>query len=137
MLHMSLGVLLSKKRKELKLTVQSVADTLQLTQGYVSNIESGKRVPSLHVLHQFAQLYDLDVLVLLHAADYLNEKEYVKCSACNMATNLVEQSFDSATNLKDITSVFYGFLNTRSVKNEDIRFIANQLLLMAESDATT
>ena len=53
----NLGIYLRKRRKEMNLTIQETADELGVTQGYVSNVENGKRTPSINFINKIATLY--------------------------------------------------------------------------------
>ncbi|PUB18238.1 helix-turn-helix domain-containing protein [Paenisporosarcina sp. OV554] len=53
----NLGIYLRKRRKEMELTLQETADKLEVTQGYLSNVENGKRTPSINFITKIADLY--------------------------------------------------------------------------------
>lgn len=53
----NLGIYLRKRRKEMSLTIQECAEELGVTQGYVSNVENGKRTPSINFINKIAALF--------------------------------------------------------------------------------
>ncbi len=55
-----LGALLREMRKELDLTIQDVADKLDLKYGTVANMESGGKKPTLEQLNQYAVMFGID-----------------------------------------------------------------------------
>ncbi|MFF2754797.1 helix-turn-helix domain-containing protein [Psychrobacillus sp. NPDC058041] len=61
----NLGIYLRKRRKEMGLTLQETADKLEVTQGYFSNIENGKRTPSIKFITKIADLYSEQIIELL------------------------------------------------------------------------
>lgn len=52
---MSIGERIRKRRLELKLTQQEIAQALGLTSQHISAIEQDKRIPSLHSLTKLAE----------------------------------------------------------------------------------
>lgn len=66
----TLGNLLKTRRKEKKLTLVQLADKLELTHGYLSNVENGNRNPSPEVLKKLSKTLELDYSKLLHEAGY-------------------------------------------------------------------
>jgi len=61
-----LGASLRAKRKELKLTMQSVADAAGLSVGFISQVERGLTSPSLGSLASLAAALDTEISSFLH-----------------------------------------------------------------------
>lgn len=67
-----LGEFIQKRRKELGMTQEDLADLVGRDQHWVSRLERGiVRLPGPEELAQLAQALDVDVAVLLQAAGYL------------------------------------------------------------------
>lgn len=58
-----------KRRLELRLTQQQVADKLGVSGPYISEIEAGRRTPSLDTVERLATALDCPALQLLIAAE--------------------------------------------------------------------
>jgi transcriptional regulator with XRE-family HTH domain len=54
-----------KRRQELRLTQQQVAERLGVTGAYISEVEAGKRTPSLETVERLATALDCPALNLL------------------------------------------------------------------------
>ncbi|KAA0941636.1 helix-turn-helix transcriptional regulator [Sporosarcina sp. ANT_H38] len=65
----NLGIYLRKRRKEMGMTIQEAADQIGVTQGYVSNVENGKRNPSTQFITKIAELYAEPHIELLKRID--------------------------------------------------------------------
>jgi transcriptional regulator with XRE-family HTH domain len=58
-----------KRRMELRLTQKELGDLLGVTSAYVSEVEAGKRVPSLDTVERFAKALDCPPLNLLTTSE--------------------------------------------------------------------
>jgi len=65
----SIGEALRKRRKELKLSMQIVADRAGLSVGFISQVERGQSTPSLSSLNSMAAVLDLPMSSLLEQPD--------------------------------------------------------------------
>jgi len=54
-----------RRRQELDLTQEALADKLGVTQSYLSEIENGKRSPLLGTLAEFSEVLEVDPAYLL------------------------------------------------------------------------
>jgi len=61
----TLGALLRNKRKELNLSIQEVADKLNVAYGTAANMESGGKNPTLTQLDDYGLIFGCDALELL------------------------------------------------------------------------
>ena len=58
-----------KRRKELRLTQEQLAERLKVTGAYISEIEAGRRTPSLETVERLAAALDCPALNLLTAIE--------------------------------------------------------------------
>ena len=92
----TLGNLLKNRRKEKKLTLVQLADKLELTHGYLSNVENGNRNPSPEVLKKLSVALDIEYTELLHEAGY---------EELHKAARLV-QAFDDFKDELDVSDTY-------------------------------
>ena len=64
-LQIKVVTLLKCKRKELKMTMEDVADITGLKKSNISRIETGKQNISLQTLENFANVYNVEVEIKL------------------------------------------------------------------------
>lgn len=64
-----IGFALRQRREQLSLTQEEVVEELDITQAYLSQLENGERNPSLQLLCQAAQLYDISLATLFRNAE--------------------------------------------------------------------
>ena len=66
-----LGRLLADARKQRKLTLRAVEDTVGISNAYLSQLENGKvRAPSPVVLHKLSELLRLSYASMMHEAGH-------------------------------------------------------------------
>lgn len=65
----SLGTIIRKKRMQLNLTQQQLADQSEITQAHISRIESGEYNPSSVTICKLAKALDIPVIKLLEAVE--------------------------------------------------------------------
>jgi len=65
-----LGQIIKEQRKVKNLTLVQLASILDVSQGYLSNIENGNRTPSPEVLKKLSETLEMDYPELLHEAGY-------------------------------------------------------------------
>jgi transcriptional regulator with XRE-family HTH domain len=65
---MSLGRRLRTLRKNGKLTQQGLADAAGVSRIYIQALESNRRMPSMKLLHRFAEVFDASVTDILDDA---------------------------------------------------------------------
>lgn len=68
-LHDNFRLNVRKRRKELHLTQEQLAERLNVTGAYVSEIEAGRRTPSLETVERLATALDCPALNLLTAIE--------------------------------------------------------------------
>ena len=64
-LQIKVVTLLKSKRKELKMTMEDVADITGLKKSNISRMETGKQNISLQTLENFANVYNVEVEIKL------------------------------------------------------------------------
>ena len=64
-LQIKVVTLLKSKRKELKMTMEDVADITGLKKSNISRMENGKQNISLQTLENFANVYNVEVEIKL------------------------------------------------------------------------
>ncbi|MED1205888.1 helix-turn-helix domain-containing protein [Heyndrickxia acidicola] len=70
------GIYLRDLRKEKKITLVELAEKLELSQPYLSQIENGKmNVPKPELLSKMASVLDVDYYLLMKKAGYITEEE--------------------------------------------------------------
>ena len=57
--YRNIGFRVGQRRRELKLTQKEVAETIGVTDKYVSNIETGKRKINLDLIAEFCDIYNV------------------------------------------------------------------------------
>ena len=60
-----LGSNIRRRRLELGLTQEQLAERLNVTQGYISDLEKGKRAPLLKTLAEFSEILQVSPSTLL------------------------------------------------------------------------
>lgn len=83
-----IGDRIKKKRKELNLTQEQLANDLNLTTFYISKIENGKATATLDTLALIAYHLHLDLAYLITGTSTLEEKYYIDelNDVCSKAT---------------------------------------------------
>lgn len=89
-------MIIKDQRKTKKLTLVQLASMLDVTQGYLSNIENGNRNPSPEVLKKLSKTLELDYSKLLHEAGY---RDLSKAA-------LLAQTFDVFKDEFDVSDTF-------------------------------
>lgn len=70
----SLGQTLKKIRESVSLTLRQVEETIGISNAYLSQLENNKiKKPSANVLYKLANLYKVDLNLLLSAAGIIEE----------------------------------------------------------------
>lgn len=57
----NLGKRIQKRRKELKLTQEQIAEKIHVSRAYVGYIEQGRNVPSIEVLDKIARVLKINI----------------------------------------------------------------------------
>lgn len=68
--YAALGRRIAQRRAELRYTQAELCARLDVTQGFMSNIESGFRRPSPEILHPLARVLDIPIEELSALAGY-------------------------------------------------------------------
>lgn len=72
---MEIGEFIREKRKEKKLTLKQLANEIELSYTYLSQIELGDRNASPEILEKIAKVLDVPHFDLMKKAGYIHEKE--------------------------------------------------------------
>ena len=59
-----------KRRKELRLSQEALADKVESNQRYISEIESGRKNPTVKFAHELAKALDTKLSELIAQAEY-------------------------------------------------------------------
>lgn len=83
-----IGNRIKKRRRELNLTQDSLANILNMTTFYISKIENGHANPTLETLSLIAYHLDIDLAYLITGTSTLEKKHYIDelndiCSKAN------------------------------------------------------
>lgn len=57
--YKNVGLRIGQRRREKKLTQKEIAETIGVTDKYISNIETGKRNVNLELLSEFCEILDV------------------------------------------------------------------------------
>jgi transcriptional regulator with XRE-family HTH domain len=77
----ALGLAVKRRREELGLTQEQVANETDLHQRWISNVETGKRNPSYGSLRRLAAGLDLSTSELLERAEQIEAQESAAVNA--------------------------------------------------------
>lgn len=69
-----IGKVIKKYRKELKMSAQALGDKAGLSRGYIYEIESGKKTPSLDTLKVIAQALGIPAYEIVAEAELIMQK---------------------------------------------------------------
>ncbi len=108
---------LKRIRQERNLTQQQMADRLAVTQQTVSNWESGKTMPSPHVLQEAADKLNVDVNYILYGRKNEKETGYIKLFAIFAVGFILAEFIQSLRPAKDML----GMGTNRQIK-QAVRF---------------
>ena len=83
-----IGARIQKRRRELTMTQDSLADTLNMSTFYISKVENGHANPTLDTLSLIAYHLDIDLSYLITGTSTLEKKYYIDelneiCSKAN------------------------------------------------------
>lgn len=70
---LSLGEMIRNARKESNITMNELAEQLDITQGYLSKIENNKKIPSPDILNKLSKLLGISSIELMKRAGYIEE----------------------------------------------------------------
>lgn len=74
-----LGSVLKNIRIFYHQTQSELSDKLDLSRSYISEIESGNKVPTLEVLQKYSEIFDIPLSsIMLFAEEYKNKKSLKK-----------------------------------------------------------
>lgn len=84
-----IGERIKKKRNEINLTQEKLAEVLHLSSHYISKIENGKVTPTLDTLAQIAFHLNLELSYLISGTSTLEKSYYTNKleDICSKATN--------------------------------------------------
>jgi transcriptional regulator with XRE-family HTH domain len=66
---MELGQALKNTREKMGLPLQDAAYGIGISTGYLSNIEAGRKVPTLNILYMIARHYDTKLYLIFKQLD--------------------------------------------------------------------
>ena len=75
--YKQIGTRIKKKRNELHLTQEKLANELNMTSFYLSKIENGKATATLETLAHIAHYLGIDLSYLIAGASTLEKKHYI------------------------------------------------------------
>jgi transcriptional regulator with XRE-family HTH domain len=101
-----IGANLKRLRQGKKLTMRQAAERADVSNAYLSQIETGKRgAPHPNILRRLAVVYEVPVRVLLEAAGYLDEPELNETDEEQIerafAFVMADKRFAAGTRVKD------------------------------------
>lgn len=96
---MEVGSFIKEKRKAKSLTLRELANTINLSHSYLSQIENGQRKASPELLEKFSKALDVNYMQLLEEAGYISEKD-------NILTKEEEKAFEAAAFLKSSEELY-------------------------------
>lgn len=84
-----IGSRIKKRRNELKLTQEQLANNLNISVYYLSKIENAKATPTLEILSLIAHELQIDLAFLITGTSTLEKNYYIKQldEICSKATN--------------------------------------------------
>lgn len=87
--YKKIGTRIKKKRTELHLTQEQLANELNITTFYISKIENGKATATLETLALIAHHLDIDLSYLIAGTSTLDKKYYIDelNDICSKASN--------------------------------------------------
>lgn len=104
MMDSSIGLIIRSKRKDLKMTLEELSTTTDISKSYLSQIENNRvKQPKANTLQKLASALKLDVGVLMKKAGYLD----------NEALYLTLPSMDSVQERYDLEKIL---LNNSALK---------------------
>lgn len=76
---MKIGIVLKKIRLVYSMSAKDLAKELGLSPSYLSEIENNKKTPSIDLLEQYSEIFDIKTSsIILMAEDYLDSKKKSK-----------------------------------------------------------
>lgn len=76
---MKIGFVLKKLRLTYSMTAKSLAEKLEISPSYLSEIENDKKIPPLNLLEKYSSVFDIKTSsILLMAEDYWDNKKKSK-----------------------------------------------------------
>ncbi|MFH6983107.1 helix-turn-helix domain-containing protein [Marinoscillum luteum] len=86
----SLGITLKETRESISLTLRQVEEATGISNAYLSQLENDKiKRPSANILYKLADVYKIDLNVLLSAAGIIKKSSLVKSSVNNEWSNRI------------------------------------------------
>ncbi|WP_427108467.1 helix-turn-helix domain-containing protein [Lysinibacillus xylanilyticus] len=73
---MEIGTFIKEKRKAKSLTLRELANSINLSHSYLSQIENGQRKASPELLEKLSKVLDVEYMHLLEEAGYIRLQEY-------------------------------------------------------------
>lgn len=118
---MSLGEKIKKARKEQKLTLVKLGELLNLTQGYLSNIEGNKRKPSPEILQKLSKVLEIPFMELMAEAGYIDK------DLASSVKKIEESSFKSVIKLGKSEELSIGIVISTHLKRKKNPITLNNL----------
>ena len=125
-----IGKKISSKRKEMKMTQNTLAETLYVTHQAVSKWEKGKSVPSIEILYELTKLFNISIDYLLDDTDIL-EDDYETLFQQYPRASVLSKFLQLDSPAKDIEKIFY-LLQTDERKTILDKIVSNTLDLDVE-----
>ena len=116
-----IGNKITKRRKELKMTQNDLAEALYVTHQAVSKWENGKSVPTIEILYSLTKLFDISIDYLLDHSE-IDEFDY-ETKFKNYSREIVLSDILKKDDLNQEIDKFFYLLN-----NKERRMIINQII---------
>ena len=75
---MTLGSMIQKKRKEIGLSQEKLAESIGKTAGYIGQLERGESNPSYFTLKELIRILNLDARLVFAETDYSEQNSTLK-----------------------------------------------------------
>lgn len=113
-------------RKKEKLTIQQVADALNLSNGTISRYEQGTREPKLETWIKLADFFNVSVPYLQGIEDYntnyaYDEMLYKYGGQLDSAFYRFKNKLDKATNFEDVSNAFFRYVKKLEELKKNIK----------------
>ena len=120
-----IGSKISKRRKELNMTQNDLADSLFVTHQAVSKWENGKALPTIDLLYALTNILDLSIDYLLDDSEIKND-DYETLFKQLPRKAVIKRFLDIPDKSKDLDKIFY--LLNKDERTEIINQLINNII---------
>nr|WP_228846506.1 helix-turn-helix transcriptional regulator [Clostridioides sp. ES-S-0173-01]UDN49533.1 helix-turn-helix transcriptional regulator [Clostridioides sp. ES-S-0173-01] len=108
-----LGTRIRERRKELGLTIEQLSEKIDIGYNHLSNIERGKKIPSLSTFLELINALDISADIILR-----DSVEHVQLNVLNEITNKLEDlNPDQLRTVEEVLTVL--IKNLKYLENKD------------------